>query len=238
MITVKLKVREERITDNGYPVILYMNINGNRLRFYIDIYIKEPSYLRGNRISKKDPLYKEKNIKIMKVLSEANIIVLRESNIQKIKEEIADILNHRVTNDKRFVDYIKDFMSTKSHVRTLQLYQGTINKINAFDTHVHLEDVDSGWLVRFEEFCAKTMSVNGYGIHFRNIKAVFNFLRAENIIDYYPFKTYKIKYEKTEHRNLSIEELRQIRDVNTPVSSLKYRDMFMLMIYLHSIIYY
>lgn len=165
MLSIKLLVRNDRVHAMGLPICLYININGNRLRFYTDVYITNAKHLIDNRISDKDPLYKEKNIRLIKILSETSIILLEETDINVIKHRISDLLNHKTHDEKTFTDYIKEFAANHSHGRTTDLYEGTIRKIEAFDKNVHIENVDKKWLEKFCEYCSKTMSVNGYNVH-------------------------------------------------------------------------
>lgn len=232
MPTIKFAVREERKTDMGFPVVLYINTNGDRLRFYTDVYIKNIKFLEGVRISKKDPLYKEKNERLLKILAEVTPLVYKETDKHLLKQHIADLLGGRTQKTKTLIDHITEFMATKSHKRTAALYQGTINKILAFDPATTVESVNTKWLTEFENFCAQTMSINGYSIHFRNIRAVFNYLLASQEIQIYPFKTFKIKSEKTVHRALSLDMLISLKDCECAGYAIKYRDMFLLMVYL------
>lgn len=216
----------------GFPICLYVNLNGNRLRFYTDVCVANDKCLIGNRISSKDPLYKEKNIRLIKILSEVNIILFEETDITTIKRKISEILNHKPHDKKTFTEYIKEYASNHSHGRTTDLYNGTIRKIESFDKNTHIENVDKKWLEKFCEYCSKTMSVNGYNLHLRNIRTVFNCLINDGMKLDYPFRTFKIKPVRTLHRNLSIKQVRSLVNLNCTRFMQEYRDIFMLMIYL------
>ena len=232
MISIKIIVRKDRKTVQGFPLILYVNINGKRFSFYTDIYIKEIPHLINNKVSKKDALYKSKNIKLTKLLSEANIIALEETDSDIIRQRINELLNHEVNYDKKLIDHIEDFMKTKKHKRTAKLYESTINKIKAFDKNVSIEEVDKKWLVEFENFCSKNMSINGYSVYLRNIRAVFNNLLEEGVITHYPFKAFSIKREETIHRALTVEQVIELINAECPIYIIRYRDFFLLMLYL------
>ena len=79
---------------------------------------------------------------------------------------------------------------------------------------------------------AKSMKINAYAIHFRNIRAVFNYAINEEITPLYPFRKFRIKKEETRKRSLTIEQLVMLRDYPCEEYQKKYRDMFMLMFYL------
>lgn len=231
MIHIRLIARKNRITPQGYPVMLYININGKRLTFYTDVYINNVSYLINNRVSKKDSLYKDKNKKLLKIISDTNLIVLENPDFSTVRENILASVNRIVKKEKKLVDYMEDFMKLKKG-RTSKLYQSTINKINEFDANADINDISRKWLTEFEKFCSQNMKVNGYGVYMRNIRATFNYLLQEGIITSYPFKAFSIKKEETVHRALSIEELRTLKDYDCLPFIKKYRDIFMLMIYL------
>lgn len=93
--------------------------------------------------------------------------------------------------------------------------------------------MDRKWLSNFESWMAESgMKVNAYSIHLRNIRAVFNYAIDEEITTLYPFRKYKIKKEETRKRALSVEQLRLLRDYPCEEFEKKYRDIFMLIVYL------
>lgn len=232
MISIKCRAREDRKSSRGVPVILYININNHRLSYSTGIYINKGTYLINNRVSNKDELYKSKNKKLTKILSLANITALEENDINRVKEILDEAFGKKKKEPKVFIDYMAEYMSMKKHLRTAKLYQSTINKIEKYDKRVKTDDIDRKWLVGFEEYCKKDMSINGYSVYMRNIRTVFNWLLSEGKTDKYPFKAYKIKTEKTLHRALDIEKLRRLKEYNCEHHLEKYRDVFMLMVYL------
>lgn len=76
------------------------------------------------------------------------------------------------------------------------------------------------------------MTVNGYFGHLKNLRAVFNYLVNEGITTNYPFRTFKVRTEVTLHRALTMEQVRAIATCKCPGFMEKYRDTFMLMLYL------
>lgn len=231
MITIRLITLRE--TKQGFPVNLYININGKRLHFFTDIYISTPNNLQGNQIKKGEINYLEKNLRLNKILAEVSGLVYQQQNIAILKQRIPALLGHQENSTEiKLVDSIIKYSLLKPYKRTRKLYEGTANKIKLFDDTITIDKVNKTWLTEFEQFCAETMSVNGYAVHMRNIRAVFNYLIAEGVTTNYPFKLYKIKKEMTVHRALTEQQLRLIKYVNTPSFCLEYRDMFMLSLYL------
>ena len=139
-----------------------------------------------------------------------------------------------------FVAYCDRFVIEKEGVnhRTAEIYQATIDKIKKFDKRdpIMFEDVNPGWLGRFEQFMVRqSMRPNAIAIPLRNIRAVFNHAINNNIVspNIYPFRRFKIKQEDTEQKGLTVEEIKAIRDFKTdwPITELA-RDLFMLSFYL------
>lgn len=231
MITIRFIVL--RKTRNGFPVNLYININGSRLHFFTDIYISSPDNLQEGKIGRRESNYFEKNLRLSKISAEASALVYQCPDVNVLKQKIPVLLGHKTNStDIKLTDHIIQYSLLKSYKRTRKLYEGTANKVKLFDDNITIDKVNKEWLVRFEQFCARTMSINGYAIHMRNIRAVFNHLIAEGATTNYPFKKYKIKKEKTVHRALTEEQLKMVRDANQPEFALEYRDIFMLSLYL------
>lgn len=231
MITVKLITLEQ--TKQGYPVYLYININGRRLHFFTDVYITNPDNLKEGKVGKGEGNYLEKNLRLTKILADTTALVYQHQDTSTLKQRIPVILGHVKQADKLLlIDQITHFASLKLHDRTRRLYEGTVSKVKAFTSDITVDKVDKQWLTMFEQYCAKTMSINGYAIHMRNIRAVFNHLIDEGIITNYPFRTYKIKKEKTAHRVLTDEQLSMIKHASGPEYALEYRDIFILSLYL------
>ena len=121
----------------------------------------------------------------------------------------------------------------KSNTGTKTVYNTTRNKLLEYDPECTFDTMDRKWLSNFESWMAESgMKVNAYSIHLRNIRAVFNYAIDEEITTLYPFRKYKIKKEETRKRALSVEQLRLLRDYPCEEFEKKYRDIFMLIVYL------
>lgn len=133
---------------------------------------------------------------------------------------------------KFFIDYMADFMNLKEKPGTKRNYQTTINKLVQFDRTCTFDTMDLDWLRRFEIYMKADMKTNAYAVHFRNIRAVFNYAIDEELTTLYPFRKFKIKKEETAKRCLTPEQVALLRDYECEEHQKRYRDMFMLMLYL------
>mgnify|MGYP003288542252 CR=1 FL=1 len=121
------------------------------------------------------------------------------------------------------------------------IYNQTESRLRAFDPYIEertFAEMDESWLRRFEGFMALSApKKNARNIHLRNIRSVFNYaINIKSLTIPYPFRTFKIQAEVTASRALTIEQLRLLKDYTITEPHLeKYRDIFMLMIYLRGI---
>lgn len=153
---------------------------------------------------------------------------------KKMREEISAILgggNNVQTKSKYFIDYLDEFVAKKTNDGTRSVYATTRNKLLKFDSRCTFDSMDKTWLERFEAWMAQGMKVNAYAIHFRNIRAVFNYAIDEEYTTLYPFRRFTIKKEETRKRSLTVEQLRILRDYPCEEYQERYRDIFMLMFY-------
>ena len=113
------------------------------------------------------------------------------------------------------------------------MYERTLKKILEYDSKASLVTINKKWLEGFSTWLIKNgAKVNGVAHHMRNLRAVFNYALDEELTTNYPFRKFRIKCEQTRKRDLTIEQLRQIRDCDCEKEQEIYRDMFVLIFYL------
>lgn len=115
----------------------------------------------------------------------------------------------------------KIYSNTRS--RLVQWLGPKLNKLS-------FEDINLAWLEDFDDFLKPyAPSVNGRGVHFRNIRAVFNDAIDHEITTNYPFRRFKIKSARTRKRSLNVEAIRELINADYLEDwAEKYRDFFML----------
>lgn len=124
--------------------------------------------------------------------------------------------------------------------RTSEIYIATLDKIEKYyGNSIYFDDVTFNWLERFDHALSiepimrkdrviKTgLEVNARSIHFRNIRAVFNYAINNELIplNLYPFRRFKIKREETIKRSVEVEKLRQLFSFNGNESQQWARDI-------------
>lgn len=219
-IAVKLDKRV-RTKDNKYPVKYYFYNAGKQIYVSTGLYALESEF-------DKDGFFLLKNIKTRDENRRNNIVLTREierANMLyydlKVKgkgnispDRFCELL---FANEKKqsitFNLFYEEFIDRKTG-RTKELYEHTYNIIKKiFKKELYFEDIDYRFLIEFETNCRKRGNkVNTISIHLRNIRAVYNEAMKLKVVskDLYPFDDYKVKNEETEHRALSVDNLRKI----------------------------
>lgn len=138
----------------------------------------------------------------------------------------------RLDKPKLMEQYLR-FAQSQRNERTRKQYIFTMERIRRFDAacdELLLEDITAEWLMRYEAFLSLTMrSANSRSIHFRNLRAVMNDAITRELTTNYPFRRFKIKSEPTQHRALTVDELRELWETPTLPYERRYLDMFKLM---------
>lgn len=148
---------------------------------------------------------------------------------EKIEAEKAAIEEEKASNT--LLEVAKRFTAMKKESTRLT-YERTVKHLEAFiskgQTNV-LDEVNKSWLTAFDNYLAESNpSPNARALHFRNLRAIFNYALDEELTSNYPFRRFKIKTVKTDKRSLSVETLRQVLEYPVEEWQVMYRDMFKL----------
>lgn len=242
MATVRLMADKRPKKDRSVSISLVLRIE--KTRYVFSTGINAPSIDSFNETTLLDravPQFKVKNIKLIGLRNAAEKLLIDEENklAAMTPEKVKMIISERVFENipvvkvKKFVDYLDEFVLLKTNKGTKSIYVTTRNKLLDFDPECTFETMDKKWLITFESWMIESgMKTNAYAIHLRNIRAVFNYAIDEEITTFYPFRKFKIKKEETAKRSLTPEQVALLRDYDCEEYQKRYRDMFMLMLYL------
>ena len=226
-----------RANANGtFPV--YIIVKNGRGRFFVNTGMTTCGRLSGLQFPPKDRNWKQKTTALGKMLADVERVCLQQQvaewdNMElkaHIQREVFGV--ERKAKAARLCELIAEFAKTKRE-STRVLYGITARKVEAYDARATLESVDASWLEHFREECLGSgMKVNGAGKELRNVRAVFNWARRRGLTKNYPFGGYSIAEEETRPNNISVEQLRRLRDYACEPWQERYRDFFMLSFYL------
>ena len=173
--------------------------------------------------------------------------VLPSMSPADLKKRLLTEMGHTSTAEdtSTFLYVFNEYVGNMKNPGTISIWKNTLNRLKAFcDKNgynlntLSFERMTSQWMQDFDDFLALTApKANARAINHRNIRRVFNYAKKTKKMDIpYPFEEFKIKHEETRHLAMSVEQTRLLKDYPLTEKHLeKYRDIFMLMIYLRGI---
>ncbi len=217
--------KRRRKKDGEFPVKIVVTHRG---RFMISTGIScLASEWVGRQIAKgKNSKAKNAAINNQKVAIDKMLLSLElEGKLNSITDtQLKNILTGKGSNTRTLKNTFADFIKTKEG-NTKRLYLDTMAKISGDPL---LDDITPTWLHDFYD--SMNLAINTKAIHMRNIRAVINYAIDKDYTQNYPFRKFKIQKEKTRHRDLSVNELRRVRDYKGKWEP--FADCFMLSFYL------
>ena len=238
-------------TRSGKDVFpIKIRISHNKENVYITLGIKVAPHQWNSEDGKviDHPSEKSYNSLLISRMANADNVITKLKATGEINQysanEIKQIIEFgeikKDTKKHRFQDFYIACTEKKKSNNTKTSYNQTLKNLQKFDpllSERSIDDVDLNYIERFDAWLEeRDVKVNSRAVYYRNIRAVFNDAIDEGLTNNYPFRKFKIKKTPTKKRNLSVEELRMLRDY--PIANefqKKYRDMFMLMFYLRGI---
>jgi len=231
--------------DGTHPLKLSINTKENSFLLSTEISLKPEQWNpeQNTVIKHKQKVFLNAHLSAM--LTEAEQILLAEKQKKgkaltklQMKTALGNLFKRKQIQtgevENVFMKFINDSSKAK---RTQEIYETTWNKIKAYvgkeAASISFADIDIKWLKKFNEWLIpQSPSVNARAIHFRNLRAAFNLAIDEEITSNYPFRKFKIEHEKTRKRALTVEQMRELRNMPLKQWQKKYVDCFFLMFYL------
>ena len=231
----KIYVYVRRKTAAGFSV--YLLFKGNGRKFMLNSGLSSSGKFTGREFPRSEKNRTAKTNALNRMLLKAEEVCLAHEGISD--GELKDILKREIfgretpERGKTLADYIDDYAGRAVAAGTEKLYRATAKRVREFDGRATLDNVNAGWLERLERFLLKRgMRVNSVSIEMRNTRAVFNRAIDDGVTSNYPFRKYRIKSERTKKRNLTAEQIRQLRDYECEDWQREYRDLWLLQFYL------
>lgn len=223
-------------SDGTYPV--YVVVKNKQGRFFVNTGLTTTDKLVGMLFPKADKAGKTKTTLLGKYLADIEVLCLQnelsKTDNKQLKKEIQEKVFGMVPKTSTLSDYIYEFAGTKTE-QTRSIYELTARKVMDFDSKAGLS-IDKEWIESFRShYIEEGMSINGVGKELRNIRAVFNWARKRGLTQNYPFLDFHIVEEETVPNNISVEDLRRLRDYPCESWQKPYVDFFFLSFYLAGI---
>lgn len=234
-VSVRLDVRH-RLKDGTYPLKLAVARQGT-FWLPLDIYLREEDWDADNERIINLANRKTLNALIQQRQSEVNMKLMALQNNGTLRGYTKAALIAYLQDDSEdnqphlFSVMAERFLRLKDNASTKRIYEDTIRLMKDFCKYESLtfEEMTVSWLNTFNIYARESCpSKNGRAIHFRNIRAIFNYAIKEDYITCYPFRKFKIEHEQTEKRSLSLEQMRRLASMPLKPFQERYRDTFML----------
>lgn len=236
---ISISTEERKNKDNMMRVDLRITTDcGERFRISTGIFCKYKP--KGMVCTKREPFGDTKTAALTRIYSIAYKFMLENAGLdaEGAREGLEVALGRKKVYkpaSNTIADCFERFIETKPNESTKGIYAGTLKNILLFDPKATLETVDIEWLKRYEQWFNSNHKINGTAKEMRNIRAVFNHAIDEGLTQNYPFRRFRIKHEQTSKRNLTVSQLRILRDYPCEDFQTEYRDLFFLMLYLRGI---
>ncbi len=138
-----------------------------------------------------------------------------------------------------FNDYAERYISTKKAVKTKETYYYTLKALSHFTDgrKLLLNEISISFIRQFEAWLQQSCKTNTISIHLRNIRAILNGAIDDDLLpqEAYPFRRFKIKTAPTMKRSLNVEQVRRLMAYPCNKTQCKYRDIFILSLFLAGI---
>lgn len=137
-----------------------------------------------------------------------------------------------------FVKVFRDFIAGREKERTKKCYSDALDKLYKFDPQIEqrsCDDITLPYIMKFDTFLAATLTRNARNVHHRSIRAVCNHAVTAGYTREYAYRGFKIRNSPTAKRDLTVKQMREFIAAPCPPDLQVYKDMFILMTFMHGI---
>ena len=245
-ISIKLDTRSVK-KDGTSPVVALISAGkGKSFRLPIGISVSAKEWDNAKGIVRSGDNKLSYNLIISRIESSLKAKLLEmeiDGRLDSMDMENIKIVLKKTTkggnddNSPHLAEMFDLYIEGLTNPGTKRIYNLTKRKIVELYGDILLSSINVSWLKDFERKLISTHKKNGVNIHMRNLRAIINdAMSRELLTNYiYPFRVYKMPKEQTAKRDLSIDDIRTIRDYAAEPEMRKYLDFFMLSFYLGGI---
>ena len=221
---------------DGKTNCVYFIISYKKKRFQVSTGMRSSEKFSGLAFPNSTPNSTAKTARLASLYSSIDAYMEKhlDEPFELMRRNIKAIINgEEPQSGQSLVHYFEEFMETKTNESTRGIYETTRKRLVMYDEKALIDDIDRRWLDGFlAHEIMRGRKMNGIAIDFRNMRAVFNWAIDNEETKNYPFRKFTIKTERQKFLYLSIEEMREYRDIEVEDFMEKYRDMFLLGFYL------
>ena len=219
--------------DGSIPVkIAIKNSNG---RFFVNTGLTTMEKFTGREFPKTERNRTAKNSALARYMVAIEEVCLSNSELDNKK--LRELINKSVfgvdKSEKEFIQhFIEKYADGLKKRGTKDIYYRTAKRVENYDSKATFDTIDKEWIEGYKRFYDGTLKTNTIAIDLRNIRTIFNKAIDDEITTKYPFRKLKIEQERVPIRDLTAEQIEQLRDYDVEPWQEEYRDLFMLSFYL------
>ncbi len=223
-------MRRQR-NDSTFPIVLRLSFNGSSRSIPTGLFIKPEDWnAKNNSVN-----LKTKELKIVAERLQELLFAYQQkllefqrykengaSDVQIIKEYLIGKNNRSTTVLDFWNDEIKRLESILNYGNARN-YKSALGALkNVMKLNIPFNKVDYSWLLQTEsKLKSNEVKLNSIAVYMRTLRAVYN--KAINLgvitASEYPFRTFKIKTEKTTPRVISLAEIKTYFDLKLDTNS-------------------
>ena len=205
-------------------------------RFQVSTGVDSDAKFNGLDVPRTVTNWRAKTSTLARLYSSIEAYMMENPSIPsaQMKDNIKSIIaGKEMEAEKNLLYYFCEYVKTKTKKGTVEIYERTMRRIEAYDNKCTYDTIDRSWLERFQAHeLAKGRMQNGIAIDLRNIRTIFNWGIDNEFTTKYPFRKSKIASERQQYLYLGAKEMKEYRDYPLEPFMEKYRDLFMLGFYL------
>lgn len=238
MATLKAVV-DHRKADGTYNVKIRLTHNRKALYIPTELYITERQMTRSKKI--KDPNIVSATDSLIDEMRKAIVSIrhIEQMDCSQLREALHRKMSEGEVFRLDFFEYANSKIEKMSG-NTRITYRTSFNRLKKFRSVLDVNDINYKFITSFKAYLeSEGVANNGIAVYLSKIKHIFNLAKEEyNDDDIVRIKTSPFKRgvvpseEATEHKILSVEQVRRISTISGDKSENFARDMFLLSFYL------
>jgi len=224
MASLKLTLDTRRVKKDGtFPLVFKLTVNRSSTQIQTGISILESQFDSENNLVINSSSLNEQLLKLDALYrTRLNQYILTNQGHEKLDAAKKHVLNKR-PDEVTILDFWNqtiEEMKNAGRLGGVKPYEQSLRAISKeINLNVPFKNISYKDVLTLEnKLLNRGMSVNGMSVYFRAFRAICNKAINLDIVGYewYPFRKFKIKKEKTSPRVLSLTELKAYFDLNIP----------------------
>lgn len=209
--------RKKQLNKQGAALVqIEAYLNGRKIYLTTNVYLRPEEWDRDTSQVVQHPHANDLNAmlyeKILE-LQQAEIAYWRKG-VSPSLLDLKNAMKHHVTADITFLNFARQSVELSDRREgTKQNIYATLRRMKDWRGDVEFRDLDYRYLTGFEAYLRSLgLMTNSVGKHLRNVRTLINEAINQGYMSLadYPFRQFRIRKEKPEHRVLTVPELQKL----------------------------